>query len=87
MQAQPIRHVGHLALGIPSLGRLRQPPFHPWKSRDSEAPLNQVAFEDFHQAMGVGVVMDGALHPGRPDEQEQVEEARDLTHEIARVLL
>lgn len=86
VQTQPISHVGHLALGIPRVPRLRQPAPHPREAREGEAPLDQVALEDFHQTVRVRVVVDGTLHPRRPDEEQEVEQTWDLAHEVPRVL-
>jgi hypothetical protein len=51
-----------------------------------ESPLADGALQDFHQAVGVGVVVDWAGAAGCPDKEEEVENPRDFADEVAGVL-
>jgi hypothetical protein len=51
-----------------------------------ESPLADGALEDFHQTVGVGVVVDWAGAPGCPDQEEEVEDPGDFADEVAGVL-
>jgi hypothetical protein len=54
--------------------------------RGRESPLADGALQDFHQAVGVGVVVDWAGAPGCPDQEEEVEDPGDFADEVAGVL-
>jgi hypothetical protein len=51
-----------------------------------ESPLADGALQDFHQAVGVGVVVDWAGAPRCPDQEKEVEDPRDFADEVAGVL-
>ena len=85
MQAQHISHVRNLihperqirCLDQRSGSRVR---------RRRESPLADGTLEDFHQAVGVGVVVDGAGAAGCPHQEEEVEDPWDFADEVAGVL-
>jgi hypothetical protein len=51
-----------------------------------ESPLADGALEDFHQTVGVGVIVNRAGAPGCPDQEEEVEDPGDFADEVAGVL-
>ena len=51
-----------------------------------ESPFADGALQDFHQTVGVGVIVDWAGAAGCPDQEEEVEDPWDFADEVAGVL-
>ncbi|AOW07005.1 uncharacterized protein YALI1_F15367g [Yarrowia lipolytica] len=84
MQADFVGHVGHLLLGSNRLLDDLHGALDTFLGPLVES-LHQVALEDLHDAVGVGVVMDARALSGVPNQQKQVGLVVDVVHSVSGV--